>query len=275
MFKSRTPKVAGAFYPGGRAQIEHKLSSFFGKVSENLQFEEFKQKFLQSKQRIFGIIVPHAGWVYSGLIAAYAYDLIKDRKFKKFILIGPNHTVELTKAAVDDSDFWETPLGKVKVMKTDLKDASFVYSGMPHKDEHDLEVQIPFLQYLFGDKGGLANFEILPIIAGNLTATQIRNITEELLRVYDTDTLFIFSTDLSHYMSYDDAQKRDSDSIRIVQNLDFAHANMIDACGKIPLLIAMSMCLRLGAVPTPIKYATSAETSNDYNSVVGYVSMFF
>jgi predicted class III extradiol MEMO1 family dioxygenase len=286
MTKTRPTAVAGSFYPGSRSQAVSMLDKFFSNVASNVNFTAFKEKVKHSKAKIHGIIVPHAGWVYSGEVAAYAYDLIKDKGFTKFILLGPNHTAYVDKAYVDDSDYWQTPLGKVSVSKDKISNPYFLYSSAPHVQEHDLEVQIPFLQYIFAKQAHghqssqshqltEANFTIMPIIVGELKIDAFDSVVKALTSIYDDKTLFIISTDLSHYMPIDEAQKTDTHTIKIIQNLAFEKAGQMDACGKVPLLIAMLLCKAFGTSPIPLKYATSGEASGEYNSVVGYVSMMF
>ena len=268
--KTRQPAVAGAFYPGSKDEIDKMLHHFFDNV-----------KNLPKTKKINGIIVPHAGWVYSGQVAAYAYELAREykessgKKFKKIILLGPNHTVYLDKAAIDDNDYWETPLGKVKIIDKDnlnLESNYFTKSGLAHQKEHVLEVQIPFLQYAFND------FEILPIIVGDIGENGAEEIATEIIKLIeslDDETLLVISTDLSHYQPQENAEKLDTNTIKILENLDFGNAHVMDACGKNPLLVTMHICKKLGVKPTTLKYATSGEVSGDYTGVVGYVSMYF
>ncbi|MBT4541279.1 AmmeMemoRadiSam system protein B [Candidatus Woesearchaeota archaeon] len=277
--KIRQPAVSGQFYPETKEECEELLAKFLNNVQENEKFSEYKKAFLESKNKIHGIVVPHAGWEYSGEIAAYGYDLIKEymaktgKIFNKIILIGPNHTIPTNKAVTDDNDSWQTPLGEVKLMKPNFENPNFVYDSAPHLEEHNLEVQVPFLQHIFNELGH--EFEILPIILGEVNMDDFDKILAQLLKLYDEDTLFIFSTDLSHFKPLDDARKVDGTSIQIIQNLDFPNAQKIDACGKIPLMMMMLMCNQLKIKPTVLKYSTSAEKGGDYNSVVGYVSMMF
>ncbi len=272
MTKTRPTAVAGSFYPGSKSQIMTMLDKFFSNVASNQNFTGFKEKVKHSKAKIHGIIVPHAGWVYSGEVAAYAYDIVKNKGFTKIILLGPNHSTYVDKAYVDENDYWETPLGRVMLSKEKINNPYFVYSSAPHVQEHDLEVQIPFLQYIYAPN---SQFTIIPIIVGDLKMDAFDSVVKALTDIYDDKTLFIISTDLSHYMPIDEAQKVDTNTIKIIQNLVFERAGEMDACGKMPLLIAMLLCRAFGTTPIPLKYATSGEVSGEYNSVVGYVSMMF
>jgi MEMO1 family protein len=283
MANIRQPAVADQFYPESKEECEELINKLLDKVSDNAKFTEFKTAFIGSNEVLHGIVVPHAGWVFSGEIAAYAYNLVKfyvDNKmtkmgkvFKKIILIGPNHVVATDKAVVDTNDFWQTPLGQIKLFKPKFECKSFIYDGHVHLEEHNLEVQIPFIQHIFKDTN--PDIEILPIILGKPNMDEFDKILAQILKFYDDETLFIISTDLSHYTPLDEARKKDSLSIQILQNLDFPKAQAIDACGKIPLMMMMLLCNQLKIKPTVLKYATSAENGGDYNSVVGYVSLVF
>lgn len=284
MTKTRQSAVASAFYPKTENEIKKMLTVFFKNAKKDKEFEKLTEKL--AGKIIHGIIVPHAGWIYSGGVAGYAYELIKDslknRVYKKIVMLGPNHTVYTDKAVIDDNDAWETPLGSVKVMKTNIKDDDFVYSSTPHQNEHDLEVQVPFLQFIYkkpDNKNSIckdSEFEILPIIIGNLSMKELESIADNLLENYnDEETLFLISTDLSHYQPQETAEKLDKNTIKIIETLDVEKAGKMDACGRNPLIVAMFLCKKLGVTPITLKYATSGDVSGDYNAVVGYVSMVF
>ena len=146
----RKPIVAGMFYPEGKKELDGMLDKLLLECkSENIGND------------MHGLVVPHAGYVYSGRVAAEVYNLIRGRNIKKLILIGPSHHAQLNGSAMDVADYWETPLGKVKLCKEKLKCCKV--DGMPHKNEHSLEVQIPFLQKVLG-----IGFEIIPIVCGML-----------------------------------------------------------------------------------------------------------
>lgn len=286
----RKPAVAGAFYPSQKKEIEQMLNVFFktANADENLS----KLKISLKNRKIHGIIVPHAGWIYSGGVAAYAYELVRDKRYKRIILLGPNHTVYIDRAVLDENQFWETPLGKVKLLKektqTLLKEKYlFIQTSGAHEREHDLEVQIPFLQYILKDnlndnhflkdnKDNSQNFEILPIIIGDMEMKELERVADCLLKDYnDEETLFVISTDLSHYQPQETAEKLDRDTIKIIETLDVEKADNIDACGRNPLIVAMFLCKKLGVTPITLKYGTSGDVSGDYSGVVGYVSMVF
>ena len=181
----RKSVVAGTFYP---AEIK-KLRSMIHEFLDNTQ----KYKMAMPK----ALIVPHAGYAYSGSIAAQAFSQLEGFSYKKVILIGPSHYENFSGASVVDADFYETPLGKVKIynkVRTLLKNKNFVQNKYAHIREHSLEVELPFLQEVLGD------FELLPLVVGPDTSfQQLQEITEEIKKYMDDETLLDNCTDFSHY----------------------------------------------------------------------------
>jgi len=276
---TRKTAVAGAFYPGTIKEIDMFLKTFFHAVKNDTDFQKEKEELVKN---IHGFIVPHAGWMYSGPVAIYAYDLLKELnkikekenkpKIKKIIMLGPNHTVYINVAAIDTNEYWETPLGKVKVLKTDINHEIVVYNNMPHLQEHDLEVNVPFLQTTPGN-----NIEILPIIVGDVGDEGAEQPADLFIKEYadKEDTLFIISTDLSHQLPQETANKKDRNTIDIIRNLDFEKTFEMDACGRNPIIVAMYMCKKLNVKPKLLKYATSGDVTGDLDAVVGYASLVF
>ena len=216
---------------------------------------------IQFNGNLRALIVPHAGYIYSGPVAAYAYSLLKNFKHKKLkiILLGPSHYVHNDEAVCDDNDFWETPIGKVKIFEND-----FPKNGMPHMREHCLEVQIPFLQRVIED------FEILPLVAGD---TNPKETSKKIIEILDKDTILIISTDLSHFFDYDTANKIDKNTIDAIKNLDYDKlAEEGDACGKIPILTAIDIAKKLNWKIRLLDYRNSGDTAGMKSSVVGYAS---
>ena len=269
----RKPAVAGMFYPSQKKEIEKMLNGFFKSVNADEKFSRLKANL--KLKNIHGIIVPHAGWIYSGGVAAHAYELVRKANIKRVILLGPNHTVYIDRAVLDENEFWETPMGTVKLLKEKtqglLKEKYlFIQTSGPHEREHDLEVQVPFLQYLFKE------FDILSIIIGDMSMKELERVADCLLENYNgEETLFVISTDLSHYQPQETAEKLDRNTIKIIETIDVEKADKMDACGRNPLIIAMFLCKKLGVTPVTLKYATSGDVSGDYSGVVGYVSMVF
>jgi AmmeMemoRadiSam system protein B len=255
----RFPAVSGMFYPGNKNELLKMINDFLKGLKE------------KNIKNINGLIVPHAGYIYSGKTAAYAYNLIKNKKIEKIIILCPNHTTYLNGCCLDDFDSWLTSLGEIKVdfkLRKDLLSKGLFFSNnLPHLSEHAIEVQLPFLQQVLKN-----DFEILPIIVGEISneeAKKIANIINEL------KAFIIISTDLSHYNNLIKAEKIDKNTIKIIENLDIKKFNELDACGKYPLLIALNLMMLNKWKPKLLYYDTSATASKDKEKVVGYASFAF
>lgn len=249
--KTRHAAVAGAFYPESKEKIENMINKFLKNVP-NIALEKEPK----------AIIVPHAGHIYSGQVAAYAYLLLKNTKKQKIILLGPSHNIYFKDVAADINDFWETPLGKVKLIKN-----NFIKSEEAHINEHCLEVQLPFLQTI------LKNFELLPLVAGDIDPKEI---SKKIIPLLDNNALLIISSDLSHFNDYDTAAKLDKNTIKSIQDLDYDKAETeADACGKIPLLTAIDIAKKLNWKCKFLNYKNSGDVTGDKSRVVGYASFAF
>jgi len=210
------------------------------------------------KREVNGLIVPHAGYEYSGEIAGTAFSLVKPRSLKKAIIIGPSHYVHLFDSLTTNREFCETPLGKIKTFNTDFMTGDI-------EQEHSIKNQIPFLQKL-----GVQ--EILPLMIGKITNKQAQEIAKKISKI---KALYIFSTDLSHFLSYGDAIINDKKSIEIIENLDIEKFKYIDACGYFPLLILLHLCKIKKTKPKLIQYKNSGDITGDKSTVVGYASFWF
>ncbi len=255
----RLPAVSGMFYPGNKNELMQLINGFF----KNLNEKKFKE--------IHGLIVPHAGYIYSGKTAAHAYNLIKKKKIEKIIILCPNHTTYLEGCCLDDFDSWMTPLGEIKIdydlRKYFLSKGLFFSNNLPHLSEHAIEVQLPFLQETLKD-----NFKILPVIVGEISNEEAKKIVDI---INDSKAFVIISTDLSHYNKLIEAEKIDKNTIKIIESLDIKKFHELDACGKYPLLIAMHIMIINKWKPKLLYYDTSATASKDKEKVVGYASFVF
>jgi len=230
---------------------------------EKEQLEQEIDKFLNEKsgkkiEEINGLIVPHAGYEFSGKIAGKVFSLIKNKKIDKAIIIGPSHYLPISGVLTSNKNQWETSLGDVKIFKTDFKTAKI-------EQEHSIDNQIPFLQKL-GVK------EILPLMIGEITDEEALEIAEKLSKI---PALYIFSTDLSHFLPYEEAVKKDGETIELIENLDLQNFFKIDACGFYPLLVMMHLCKLKNAKPHLIEYKNSGDVTGEKASVVGYGSFYF
>ncbi len=263
----REPYVSGAFYPDN----EDSLLSIIGNCLKN-KAEDFKYK------KIIGVIVPHAGYIYSGKTAGYAYNIIKDYNKKNFLIIGPNHYGYPFYPAIYPDGLWNTPLGNA-VIDTQFSNKLLIKSDIikedkeAHSIEHSIEVQIPFLQYIFNN-----NFKFTPIILGKQTPAIARNLAETIESI-DEKPFIIISSDMNHYESADKNDEKDNILINDIINLnvpklyeDIEKYN-ITACGYGAIAILMLITKSMKGKIKLLNHSNSGDSSGDYKRVVGYSSM--
>lgn len=244
----RQPAAAGMFYPKNPEELRTQINDFLSQV------EPF-----ELKGNLKALIVPHAGSIYSGIVAAQGYKLLQKHQFKKVILIGPSHYVNFVGASIAEEDF-QTPLGKVKCgnVQPFLKEGLVESFPEVHQAEHCIEVQLPFLQEILG------NFELYALVLGTINEEKL---AKHLATFVDEDTLIIVSSDLSHYMQYGKAVIKDNDTISKIINFDYSS---LDACGRVPIKVLMNIAEKLGWSPKLIDYRNSGDTAGDKDRVVGY-----
>jgi len=272
--------LAGSWYPGAPQDLRAQLSLFFANVSPIAQISG----------KILGLIVPHAGYRYSGQVAAHAYKCIKGMNIRRVILIGPSHRIPFRGISVNMVKGYRTPLGVVPV------DQDFGRSMMEyhpaikwiraaHRVEHSLEIQLPFLQSVLED------FKIVPIVMGvqdlgtcSILAKGLSQLMEATIKTHGRelgppgDTLLVASTDLSHYHCYDRAVTMDTIFIKHVEKMDphglyGALANgKCEACGGGAVVSLLLSLKALGARPIILKYANSGDVTGEKESVVGYMA---
>jgi AmmeMemoRadiSam system protein B/AmmeMemoRadiSam system protein A len=247
------------FYPGGAQQLALEVGELLDGV------ENFEPKLGIPK----ALIVPHAGYVYSGPVAARAYDELAAARgiVKRVVLIGPSHFVSGRGLALPECDFFETPLGKIRLdaeavaALADLKQV--VRSAAAHAQEHSLEVQLPFLQKVLGD------FALVPIAAG---AALTEEVMQVIVRLWGgPETLFVISTDLSHYHSYDDARRIDGATLERIEALA-VDLNYEEACGATGLNGLLAVARGKGLTIRRLAACNSGDTAGSKARVVGYSS---
>ena len=263
----RKPAVAGSFYPGDKKSLETDVLKYMN----NAKPESINGK-------IIGIVSPHAGYVYSGPVAGYAYKLLSGKKYETVVVISPSHQEFFHGCSVYDGDAYETPLGVVKVDKELAKSIAnkvenIYLSDKGHRikgmGEHALEVQIPFLQVALGD------FKIVPIVIGDQAeenCSALGNVLGEVLK--DKNVLIVASSDLSHYHPYAEAQKIDQSTVKCFETGDLKEMLSSEACGHGPIYAMLLASQKLGANKNKIlKYATSGDVpEGEKGRVVGYMS---
>lgn len=235
------------WYPSNKQELESFIDN------------SFKRKPNLKPKKINGLIVPHAGYEYSGMIAGKAFSILKNKKLDKVIIIGPSHYINLPNAMTSNLNEWPTPLGKITIKQfPSLK-------MMDLESEHSINNQIPFLQKL--------NIkEIIPIMIGKITDEQAKELAKKIAKI---NAIYIFSTDLSHFLPYDQAVQKDKFSINIIENLDENNFKYIDACGYFPLMVLFHLCKIKKTHPRLIEYKNSGDIIGDKSAVVGYASFFF
>jgi AmmeMemoRadiSam system protein B len=252
---NRQPAVAGSFYPANPEQLHLMLAQY---LTDAVTEEKVPK----------AIIVPHAGYVYSGPVAATAYArLIKAHdRISRVVLVGPSHRVAFSGLAVSRAATFVTPLGHVPVDQAAVRaivQLPFVdYIEQAHTHEHSLEVHLPFLQEV------LDNFVMVPIVAGDATAEQVSQVLELLWG--GDETLIVISSDLSHYHGYTIAQQLDKSTSQIIEQLEYERLASESACGKVPVSGLLKLARKKQLSIKTIDLRNSGDTAGDKGSVVGY-----
>lgn len=276
MSSHRSPAVAGQFYAGTKPALEEQIEAAF----EHPVGPGAVPAVGTDGDPPLGLISPHAGYPYSGPVAAHGFSrLATSGRPEVAIIVGPNHGRRGRPLAISGAAAWETPLGTVPVhdaLREDLSSAPGVeIDESTHAGEHSLEVQVPFLQYLYDEK-----VPIVPIVMSRQDQTHLDQLTTALLEsVSDwSEVLLIASTDLTHYEPAERAQMKDEPIRGAIESLD--SAAIMDAkqsghsmCGPGPTAVTLAVAREHQVDSgTVLSYATSGDTTGDMDSVVGYVS---
>lgn len=251
----RPPAFAGSFYPRNKTETVGLLKQFFSKTKAFKNINNPK-----------ALIVPHAGWIYSGQVAAWGFCQLPQISDQHFVLIGPSHFYTFTGLAASASDFWETPLGKVKHLPPKHLNSQVFLDDQPHAREHCLEVQLPFLQYR------LKNFSISCFLTG--IEIDIAKAAQYLLSRYP-HSIFVISSDLSHYLPEQAAHVKDQKTIEAILagNQKYIEHEENVACGGAGIQILINMAKTKDWQGHSIFYDTSATASSNSFEVVGYASI--
>ncbi len=277
----RLPAVAGSFYPADAAQLKKQLNDFFSAAADSGIYEN-----------LAAVIVPHAGYVFSGEVAASAYARIDpDKKYDHVFIIGPSHHVYLDGASLCNIPAYSTPLGKVDVDTALVSELIrqyrfFSYDPEAHSEEHSIEVQLPFLQYRLNH-----HFRIVPIVIGTQSPSVCQKIAEALKPYFNGKNLFVISSDFSHYPTYAGALEADKRTGNAVESgspdefLKVLKTNgnkqipglVTSACGQAPILTLLYITSETPGIRIQhIRYLNSGDTEyGDKNKVVGYHSFIF
>ncbi|HEY3360555.1 MAG TPA: MEMO1 family protein [Methanosarcina sp.] len=261
----RQPAVAGQFYPLRSENLEEELKKCF----EGLEIRE---------RNILGAVCPHAGYVYSGKIAAHVYAVLP--KADTYVLFGPNHTGYGSPVSVS-METWKTPLGTLEVdreLAEGLLGSIIDADELGHRYEHSIEVQLPFLQYRFDQ-----DFKILPICLGmqdEETAIEVGNLIANLVLESGKKVTFIASSDFTHYQPANLAREIDNEIIESILDLDISgiyerlYRRNASVCGYGPISAMLIASQKLGANRAELlNYSNSGDVSGDMNAVVGYAAI--
>jgi AmmeMemoRadiSam system protein B/AmmeMemoRadiSam system protein A len=264
----KEPSAAGTFYPSDKNELKKTIEGFLSKAKSSPQ-----------SGRLIAIVSPHAGYIYSGQVAAYGYKNLKGRDINKVILLGPSHYVGFKGASVYTKGGFSTPLGTVKInerLAEDLlnENADVRFYPEAFEKEHSIEVQLPFLQTVLKD------FTIVPILIGSPTKQTFEYLIKKIPEIMDEKTLLVASTDLSHFHDYDKAKEMDSKVISAIERLSFIDTERLlrtgeaELCGGFPVLITIEAARIAGAnMGVIFDYANSGDVTGDKDRVVGYASI--
>lgn len=273
MQQVRQPAVAGSFYPEQQQTLANNVNDLL--KASSLEATWSTQSEVQPDEvwpAPKAIIVPHAGYIYSGSVAAMAYarlTAVRDT-IKRVVLLGPVHRIPVHGMALPEASVFATPLGDIQIDQTAvsaIKNMSqVVISSAAHAQEHSLEVQLPFLQSV------LDNFNLLPLAVGYATPTEVAEVLDVLWG--GSETLIVISSDLSHFLPYQTAQKTDAETIQNILQLQ-ATLNHEQACGGTPVNGLLLAAKQHQLQPHLLDHRNSGDTAGDKNRVVGYASIAF
>jgi len=279
--KIRRPSQAGMFYAGNPEDLKKQIEECFlhklgpGKIPKVVE---------DGPRKIVGLICPHAGYMYSGPVAAHAYHrLALDGKPEVFVIMGPNHMGYGSAIALMNEGVWRTPLGDIEI---DYETASRILrvselidiDETAHKYEHSIEVQLPFLQYLYGSE-----FRFVPIVFLMQDLKSSQEVGKALAKALEgRNAVIIASTDMTHYEPHEQASRKDKLALSAVEKMNeeefysIIESYRVSACGYGPVAALIVASRLLGAKKAEILcYKTSGDVVGDYSSVVGYASACF
>ena len=278
----RAPAVAGIFYPSDARELYQLIELSFKEQRFGPGHLPPSEEF--NRRRIYGIVSPHAGYVYSGAVAANGYYEISSMDFQNVILIGPNHYGIGSGVAATKVGSWETPFGALAVNSAYSSEISkkagvVDFDDFAHSRDHSLEVQLPFLQYV---RPSVQIVPIVLIMQDIDTACALGEAIGDTIAEGSQQSIVIASSDLTHYERNEEAHRKDNELIKAVLALDvYKYYGVLErldvsACGYGAIGSAMIAAKRLGATKGELlKYATSGDVTGDTAAVVGYSSIVF
>ncbi|MCI4625516.1 MAG: AmmeMemoRadiSam system protein B [Candidatus Magnetoovum sp. WYHC-5] len=255
--------VAGSFYPSKLKDLD----MFIELVLKDTKKKDFTGK-------IKALIVPHAGYIYSGHTAAAGFAQL-NKDYKKVFIIGSNHNEEadFTGISIPKATHYETPMGEIKVSNIAndilMKQPGLFVTNEKANETHIIEVELPFLQKTLSD------FEIIPMITGKITYKEVIKAANVIKHYLDDDTLIVISSDLSHYHHYEEAKDIDTACIAAIKDMDMAFMPKCQACGLAAIHILLNIALGDSYEAEIVEYKNSGDTMGDKEKVVGYSSIVF
>ena len=263
--------IAGSWYPGNPTILKKDIENYFNSVP-----------YLELEGEVVGLIAPHAGYTYSGQVAASAYNLVRGKKYDAVIVVGPSHRVAFHGVSIFSTGGYETPLGIVPVaeeLANKIKILSKTVVDIPeaHLQEHSVEIQLPFLQVALG------NFSFIPLVMGDQGANTCQELAKAIYEAARGEKILIVgSSDLSHFYNYNMAKKMDAAVLRHLEDgdavglLESLENGTAEACGGGPMVVAMLVARMMNAnKPHLLKYANSGDVTGDKSSVVGYAAAVY
>ena len=261
MTSVRPVAVAGMFYPDDPSELHAAVTQYLSDAQSNAKIRRWTPK---------AIIVPHAGYIYSAIVAAPAYDTLRGiaGRIRRVVLLGPNHRVPLKKIAAPSVDAFATLNGEIRIDSdaiaaiVDLPQVEI--NDEPHADEHALEVHLPFLQEVLGD------FTLVPLVVGTVDHRAVAQVLKQLWG--GDETLIVISTDLSHFHGYDHARQLDLRTAEAIEALQPDAISQDGACGRIAVGGLLGLAKEIGLKIERLSLQNSGDTAGPRDRVVGYGS---
>lgn len=256
----RAPAVAGQFYPGNARELSATIRLFF------------EQTPAADGPAPKALIVPHAGYIYSGPVAATAYARLRPYRklYTRVVLLGPCHRVAVRGLALSSAEFFRTPLGDVPLDKDAISKLTMpevTVVDATHQFEHSIEVHLPFLQTV------IESFSLVPLVVGDATPETVAEVVDVLWG--GPETLIVISSDLSHYLGYDEARASDLATCQAIEGLEAHSIDHDHACGATPIGGLLLCARKRGMQVSTLDLRNSGDTAGDRNRVVGYGSWLF
>jgi AmmeMemoRadiSam system protein B len=245
----RESAVAGMFYPADSGELRRMIEGFLAAAKPGPHPK--------------AIIAPHAGYIYSGPVAASVYKRIDPEKISRVVLIGPSHRIPLRGLAGSSASFWRTPLGDVPVECP----AFIPANDAAHEQEHSLEVQVPFLQTVLG------HFTLIPLAVGEASAEEVAEVLGKCWG--GPETLIVISSDLSHYENYKTAREMDAAASKAILAMDERGLDYDNACGLVPICGLLHLAKQKKMRAELVDLRNSGDTAGSRDQVVGYGAFAF